>query len=163
MIAELESRESLKRLWWYHDSFWYAAVARELGIDLANRLNLKASEKAFRMLTITLLRKKMVKRPRNVQELMLVFRHVWKNAFFDDLYVDEPVEFDGTTATWIGSRCHAYDSLKRAHMLEGYECGCQGLRTGVMKALRLRPIHRIEESLVKGDARCVITLTYEPA
>jgi hypothetical protein len=32
-----------------------------------------------------------------------------------------------------------------------------------MKALRLKPIHGIRESLVKGDGRCVVTITFSPA
>jgi hypothetical protein len=47
-------------------------------------------------------------------------------------------------------------------MLEGYECGCQSLRNGVMKALRLKPLHDIKESLVRGDGRCVIEITFSP-
>jgi hypothetical protein len=93
---------------------------------------------------------------------MSVFRTVWKNAFFDGLYVNEPVEYDGNTAIWTGRRCHVYDALKKANMLEGYECGCQALRNGVMETLRLKPIHEIKKSLVKGDGRCIIRITFSP-
>jgi len=60
---------------------------RELGPEEANRLNLSVTERIFRMLTLTLLRQKTIKRPHSIQELMLVFKTVWKNAFFDGLYV----------------------------------------------------------------------------
>jgi hypothetical protein len=30
-----------------------------------------------------------------------------------------------------------------------------------MKALRLKPLHKIKENLVRGDDRCVIELTFE--
>ena len=73
---------------------------------------------------------------------------------------NEPIHYNGDTAIWIGSRCHVYDSLKKADLLEGYECGCQSLRNGVMKALRLKPLHDIKESLVRGDGRCVIEITF---
>ena len=46
-------------------------------------------------------------------------------------------------------------------MTKGYACGCQAIRKGVMKALRLKPIHSIEESLVNGDGRCVIKFSFE--
>lgn len=162
MPKEFESRDTLKKLWWMHDSFWHASLVREMGNERANALNLEVSEKIFRMLTNNLLREKLIQRPRNIQDLMLILRHVWKNAFFDDLYVNEPVEYDGETAVWTGTRCHAYESLIRAGMLEGYTCGCRALRNGVMKALRLRPLHRIRESLVNGDERCVIEITFSP-
>jgi hypothetical protein len=34
------------------------------------------------------------------------------------------------------------------------------VRNGVMRALRLKPLHEIKESLVKGDGRCVIEITF---
>jgi hypothetical protein len=162
LIKGFKSHETVNKLWWFHDSFWHAALIRELGPDQANRLNLMVSEKIFRMITLTLLREKTIQRPRSIQELMFVFKTVWKNAFFDELYINEPITYDGDTAIWTGTHCHAYDSLNKAMLLEGYECGCQALRSGVMKALRLKPIHEIKESLVKGDGRCVIAITFSP-
>jgi hypothetical protein len=162
VIQEFKSNDTVNRLWWLHDSFWHTAIIKELGLDRANQLNLEISEKIFRMLTITLLREKIIERPRSIQELMFVFKTVWKNAFFDELYVNEPITYEGDTATWTGTRCHVYDSLSKANMLLGYKCGCQALRNGVMKALRLKPIHEIKESLIKRDGRCVITVTFSP-
>lgn len=159
-VEEFRSKDTIRRLWWLHDSFWHAALIKEMGHEKANRFNLEVSEKIFRMLTNRLLREGIIQRPNSIQELMQVFKTVWKNAFFDDLYVHEPIEYKGNTAVWVGTRCHAFDSLKRAGLLSGYECGCQALRNGVMKALRLKPLHEIKESLPKGDRRCVIQLTF---
>jgi len=161
-LNEFKSRDSIKKLWWLHDSFWHAALVKEMGAEKANRFNLEATEKVFRMLTIMLLREKIIRRPASIRDLMEIFKTVWKNAFFDDLYIDEPIEYRGNTAIWIGTQCHAFDSLKKADLLSGYECGCQALRNGVMKALRLEPSHEIKESLVRGDSRCVIELSLDP-
>lgn len=152
----------MNKLWWLHDSFWHAALVREVGSHRAHQLNLKVTEKIFRMVTLRLLRERIIQKPRSALELMLVLKTVWKNAFFDDLYINEPIEYEGNTATWIGTRCHAYDSLSKANMLDGYQCGCQALRDGVMKTLGLKPIHKIEESLVRGHGRCVIRVTFSP-
>lgn len=159
---EFKSTDTLKKLWWLHDSFWHSALVNELGTDRANRFNLEASEKLFRMLTITLLRKKIIQRPRSIEELMSIFKVVWKNAFFDELYINDPIEYKGNTAIWTGTRCHAYDSLSKAKMLEGYKCGCQALRNGVMKALRLKPLHKIKQSLIEGSDSCIIEITFSP-
>jgi hypothetical protein len=161
-IPEFRSRDTLRKLWWTHDAFWHAALVRELGHERANQINLEAAEKLFRMLTITLLRQKIISRPKSIEDLMSVFKVVWKNAFFDDLYVHEPISIKGNRAVWTGSRCHVYDSLKQANLLEGYTCGCSALRTGVMKVLRLKPLHEIKESLINGDGRCVIQVTFAP-
>ena len=114
------------------------------------------------MMTNQLLREKVIQRPRSIQDLMSIFRVVWKNAFFDGLYIDEPVTFEGNTAVWIGTRCHVYDSVRKGRMLEGYECGCHAVRSGVMKALRHKPLHEIKECLVRGDGRCVVETAFVP-
>lgn len=162
VLPELSSKDTLRKLWWLHDSFWHAAIVKELGVERANQLNLEVSEKISRMLAIILVREKIIQRPRSIQELMGVFKVFWKNAFFDELYVNEPIEYGKETAIYTGTRCHAYSSLSKAGMLDGYECGCQAVRNGVMKALRLKPLHEIKESLVKGDGRCVIRITFSP-
>ena len=160
VLKEFRTTDNIKRLWWLHDSFWHAAIIKEMGHETANRFNLEVSEKIFRMLTIMLLREGMIKRPNSIQDLMQIFKTIWKNVFFEDLYINEPIQYDGNTALWVGTTCHAYDSLKRAGLVSGYECGCQALRNGAMKALRLNPLHEIQESLIKGDNRCVITVTF---
>ena len=161
-IPEFTSIDTLRKLWWLHDSFWHAALVKEFGLEQANRINLEVTEKLFRMMTNQLLREKVIQRPRSIQDLLSIFKVIWKNAFFDDLYINEPIAYDGDTAVWIGSRCHVYDSLTKANMLDGYECGCQAVRNGVMKALRLKLLHEIKESLVSGDGRCVIEITFSP-
>ena len=160
IIPGFKSKDTTNKLWWLHDSFWHAEAVKELGPSRASRANLEVSEKIFRMLTIMLLREGIIKRPNSIQDLMHIFQTIWKNVFFDDLYINEPIEYDGNTATWVGTTCHAYDSLKRAGLLSGYECGCQAFRNGTMKVLRLEPLHEIKESLIRGDNRCVIKLTF---
>jgi hypothetical protein len=161
-IPGFASIDTLRRLWWLHDSFWHAALVKELGFEQANRINLEVNEKLFRMMTNQLLRERVIQRPRSIQDLMSIFKVVWRNAFFDDLYINEPITYQGNTAVWIGSRCHVYESVKKARMLDGYECGCQAVRSGVMKALRLKPLHAIKESLVMGHGRCVVETTFIP-
>ena len=161
-IPEFSSRDSLTKLWWLHDSFWHAAMVKEMGLERANQINLEVAERIFRMMTNQLLRERVIERPRSIHDLMAIFKVVWKNAFFDDLYIKDPISYNGNTAVWIGSQCHAYESIKKANMLDSYACGCPSVRNGVMKALRLKPLHQIKESLVAGDGRCVIEITFAP-
>jgi hypothetical protein len=157
-----EQLNTLKKLMWLHDSYWHASAVHEIGPERANRLNLAANQRFFRKYTLMLLKTGAIKRPRSVEELMAVFKKIWKDCFFDDMYVNEPVSFDGNRATWTGSHCNAFDSLSKAGMTGEYVCGCQAIRDGVMKALRLKPIHSIEKSLVRGDGCCVISFTFDP-
>ena len=157
----LDDIDEIKKLWWLHDSFWHASLVREFDPETANRINLETSERLFRMLTMMLLKKGIITKPESIQGLMNIFKTIWKTCFFDDMYITDPITYEGNSATWIGSECNAYDSITKAGMAEDYACGCQAIRNGVMKALRLKPLHSIEESLVKGDGRCVIKLFFE--
>lgn len=162
MASKFSDIDSVKKLWWLHDSYWHATMVREFGEERANQLNLQAAEKFFRKYTLMLLKIGEIQRPESIEELIEIFRVVWSTCFPDGLYLDEPLTIEGNQATWTGSRCHAYDSLSAAKMAKGYSCGCQAIRNGVMKALRLKAIHSIEESLIGGDGRCVIRFSFEP-
>jgi len=153
---------TIKQLWWLHDSYWHAAAVRELGEEQANKLNLEANELFFRKYTLLLLKSGQIKKPGNIEELVAIFKKVWANCFFDEMYINEPITIEGNEATWTGHSCNAFDSLQAGKMTAGYACGCQALRNGVMKALRLQPVHSIEESLVNGDGRCVIKFSFVP-
>jgi hypothetical protein len=157
-----EQLNETKKLWWLHDSYWHATLVKEFGPEKANQLNLEANERFFRKYTLLLLRSGAIKRPESIEDLMEIFKTVWSTCFFDAMYVNEPVTFKENVATWTGHQCNAFDSLSAAKMTKGYACGCQAIRNGVMKALRLKPIHSIKESLVHGDGRCVITFSFEP-
>lgn len=162
METPFQEINTLKKLWWLHDSYWHATAVRELGEERANRLNIQANELFFRKYTLMLLKSGQIEKPENIEDLVAIFRKIWTNCFFDDMYVHEPITIDGNKATWVGQQCNAFDSLQVANMTKGYACGCQAIRNGVMKALRLEPVHSIEESLVNGDSRCVITFSYVP-
>lgn len=157
-----EQLNTTKQLWWLHDSYWHATMVRELGEKRANELNLKANERFFRKYTLMLLRSKQIARPRDIRDLMEIFKLVWANCFFDDLYIHAPITFEGNEALWTGTTCHAYNSLSSAKMTGGYACGCQSIRTGVMKALKLKQLHSIEKSLINGDGECVVRIAFEP-
>ncbi|TKB05758.1 hypothetical protein [Desulforhopalus sp. IMCC35007] len=157
-----EQLNETKKLWWLHDSYWHATMVKEFGAEKANQLNLEANERFFRKYTLLLLRSGAIQRPESIEDLMEIFKTVWSTCFFDEMYVNEPVTIKGNMATWTGHQCNAFDSLNAAKMTKGYACGCQAIRNGVMKALRLKPVHSIEESLVHGDGRCVITFCFEP-
>ena len=154
--------DSVKKLWWLHDSYWHATVVKEFGAEKANELNLAAAEKFFRKYTLLLLKTGEIERPQSIEDLVEIFRVVWATCFPDSMYLDEPISIEGNTAVWTGTKCHAYDSLSAAKMDKGYACGCQAIRNGVMKALRLKANHSIEESLIAGDGRCVIRFVFEP-
>ena len=40
-IPEFKSVDTVRRLWWLHDSFWHAALVKELGHERADRINLE--------------------------------------------------------------------------------------------------------------------------
>jgi hypothetical protein len=45
-IPEFQSIDTVRRLWWLHDSFWHAALVKELGFERANRINAEVASPA---------------------------------------------------------------------------------------------------------------------
>ena len=162
MTSQAEQLNMTKKLLWLHDSYRHATAVKEFGEARANQLNLEANERFFRKYTLMLLKSGKISRPESIEDLMEIFKTIWSDCFFDGMYINEPVIFKDNEATWTGHRCNAFDSLKSAKMTKEYACGCQAIRNGVMKALKLEPIHSIEESLINGDGRCVITFSFSP-
>ena len=72
-IPEFQSIDTVRRLWWLHDSFWHAALVKELGFERANRINAEVAEKIGRMIMNQLLREKVIERPRSIQDVMSIF------------------------------------------------------------------------------------------
>ncbi|MBD3327817.1 hypothetical protein GF340_00775 [Candidatus Peregrinibacteria bacterium] len=162
MDAKNDTLNEIKKNWWLHDSFWHAEVYRSLGHEVANKLNHRVNERLFRMITLIFIRKRLFSKPNSIRDLMEIFKLIWKECFFDELYLHDPITFKNDTAVWIGSKCQAYESLIKAGMVSNYQCGCEALRNGVMKALKLEPLHIIRESFVKGDKRCVVEVKFNP-
>jgi len=50
-IPEFKSVDTVRKLWWLHDSFWHAALVKELGHEEANRINLEVASPHCRTAT----------------------------------------------------------------------------------------------------------------
>ncbi len=83
-----------------------------------------------------LLESRTIQRPDSIEDLVVIFRKIWETCFIDDMYIHEPMVIEGSTATWTGSKCNAYESLTQAKLTKGYECGCQAIRNGIKNELR---------------------------
>ena len=102
MDSSTEELNHVKKLWWLHDSYWLATVIREFGEEKANGLNLEANERFFRKYTLILLKSGAIQRPQSIEDLMVIFKKIWEVCFYDDMYINEPVSFQGNEATWVG-------------------------------------------------------------
>ncbi len=145
--------------WWLHDAHWFSVVARLCGEDAANAANLEAIERAARGAALQLRRRGLVTTPRSMEELERVFRLMWRLFFPDGLYQGSAFTMTADGGEWSGTECHAFDQVRRGGHLSSYRCGCWAFREGVRKALRADFSHEIVESLVRGDARCVVRFT----
>jgi hypothetical protein len=153
-----EEADLVRRAWWLHDATWYAIVARRYGAGAAAEINLEAVEKAVRGFVLQLRRQGALRPPTTPEELCDTFFLMWRLLFPGGAYLDTGFTVTGDEAVWIGTECHAFDQVRRAGMVQGYQCGCRAIRDGFARGLGISLEHSIEESLVRGDPRCVIRL-----
>ena len=160
-LLGVDPAEFARATWWWHDAHWFAAVARRCGLEAANDANLEAVERAARGAVLQLRRQRAITVPRTTGELTDLFRVLWDLFFPAGMYEESAfLEQDGQ-AVWVGTHCQAYEQAARAGIVEGYRCGCVAFRDGVARGLGIRLHHAVRESLVAGQARCVIAYHVE--
>jgi hypothetical protein len=151
-----EEADLVRGTWWLHDACWFASVARRFGLAAANEVNQETLEKTVRGMVLQLRRRGILSPPASLEELCDSFYLVWRLLFPDGIYLDTTFEISGDVVEWVGHECQAYEQIRQAGWLKDYSCGCRAVRTGFARGMGIRLDHRIEESLVAGDGRCVV-------
>ena len=157
----VDPAEFARTNWWLHDAHWFAVVARRCGMDAANDANLEAVERVARGAVLQLRRQGVIAPPATTEELTDLFRRLWDLFFPEGMYRESAFSLRDGEAVWTGTQCRAHEQIARAGLLAGYRCGCAGFRNGVAKGLGVAFRHEIRESLVAGDARCVVAYAVE--
>lgn len=152
----------LIQCWMSHDARWFAAVAQECGMPVANRLNQIAAHeigkveaqrivRAFQMPPIKTLDDYLL-----AQELFI--------AFLGPDLLDYRVSKVGGTAFQVKvQRCFAYDNVVRVDIADEYECGIFARITGWLDALGLayETSPSLGKCLKAQGPECVYTITLE--
>lgn len=133
-----EERERLIiKCWMSHDARWFMAVAQELGIEVANRLNRVAAHEEGEAEARRLVRALELP-PVATTEDYLAVQEIIIGLLGPDLFDYQMVEIgDGTFELRI-QRCFAHENVTRAGVADVYECGIPARLTGWLDALGLQ-------------------------
>ena len=156
-----DHRESiLRHNWWGHDGRWYLFVAKELGFEKANEMNM-AINKAVGKLEISNLMAVSGMNQESLQaNLLQVLRMNLELCAKDVFGIKEFVNEGGSFVLRIGS-CPAHAGTERAGYVSQYECACFKRAEGWLEGIGVTATSVIRKSLVKGDEFCEIVCTPE--
>jgi len=117
-------KELLIKCWMTHDGSWFFNCARELGIDVANKLN-KAAIKSLSVIETQRIKKAMglekekLKTFEQLKDFVINAFSVIKGDFMDFNYTF-PEE---NRLHWEMTKCFAFEGMKRIGVNKQYECG----------------------------------------
>ena len=117
-------KELLIKCWMTHDGSWFFNCARELGIDVANKVN-KAAIKSLSVIETQRIKKAMglekekLKTFEQLKDFVNNAFSVLKGDFMDFNYTF-PEE---NRLHWEMTKCFAFEGMKRIGVNKQYECG----------------------------------------
>ncbi|MBI4590446.1 MAG: hypothetical protein HY725_16575 [Candidatus Rokubacteria bacterium] len=159
-LSPPEREALLVKCWMSHDARWFMAVAREFGMEVANRLNQIAAHEVGKAEAQRLARALGLPPPASLDDYLLA-QEVFIGLLGPDL-LDYRVTKLGDNAFRVDvQRCFAHDNAVRAGIADRLECGIFARITGWLDALGLA--YEISPSLgkcLKAEGReCGYTIT----
>jgi len=135
-LSAPEREALLIKCWMSHDARWFMAVAREYGIEAANRLNRVAAREVGRVEARRIARALELPQPKTADDWLLT-QEILLGFLGPDL-ADYRVTKTGTRTFQIDvERCFAHENAVRAGISDQYECGMFARITGWADALDL--------------------------
>ena len=112
----------LVKCWMSHDARWFNAVAREFGMEAANRINQIAARDAGRIEARRVGRALGLEVPRDAAQCLQAQRRLIGILGPELLEYDAEAP-DAETYRVGVRRCFAYDNVRKAGIAERYDCG----------------------------------------
>ncbi len=160
-----EEREALLiKLWMSHDARWFAAVAMEFGMEVANRLNQTAIHEAAKREAPRLVRA-LGMSPVGNRDDFLAAQDAFIGLLGPDL-LDFDVEAAGEDSYDMKiNRCFAFDQVTRVGVAQQYDCGILPRITGWLEGLGLD--HELSPAigpcLMAAGKECAYRMTVKPS
>ena len=135
-ISPSEREALLIKCWMSHDARWFAAVAGEFGMEVANRLNQVAAHEVGKAEARRIVRALQWPPVTNADDYLLA-QEVIISLLGPDL-LDYDVARAGDSACQVHvRRCFANENAVRAGVADQYDCGIFARVTGWLEALGL--------------------------
>ncbi len=157
-ISTNDREKILRHNWWGHDGRWYLFVAKELGFDKANEMNMKIN-KAIGKLEI-----KNIMAISGIDEILIKqnliqFLRMNLELCAKDVFNLEDFLEEGNSIIFKVSNCPAHSGTQKAGYISDYQCACFKRCEGWLEAIGLTYNSFIRKSLMKGDKFCEIVMT----
>jgi uncharacterized protein DUF6125 len=121
-LSPLERELLLIKCWMSHDARWFMAVAREFGMETANRLNQMAAHDIGMVEAQRIVRALQLPPALTLDDFMLM-QEIFISLLGPDL-LDYRMFRTGDDAYQVHvQRCFAYDHISRVGVADTYDCG----------------------------------------
>jgi hypothetical protein len=135
-LSPSEREALLVKGWMSHDARWFMAVAKEYGVEAANRLNSVAAHAVGEVEAPRIARALELPAARTIDDWLLTQEILL--AFLGPDLADYQLTKVGSNAFQVHvQRCFAYDNAVRAGISDQYECGMLARITGWLDAQSL--------------------------
>ena len=159
-LSSSEHEALLIKCWMSHDARWFMAVAKEYGIQVANRLNQIAAHEIGKVEAHRIVRALPLP-PVTTLEDYLLAQEVFIGLLGPDLLDYRVTKVSDNAYQMHVRRCFAHENAVRAGIAEHYECGIFARVTGWLDAFGLE--YEMSPSLgkcLKAQGReCIYTIT----
>ena len=159
-LAPSEREILLIKCWMSHDARWFMAVAKEFGLQAANRVNQTAAHEAGKVEAGRIIRALRLP-PATTLDECLQAQEIFIGLLGPDLLDYRVSKVSDTAYETCVRRCFAHDNAERAGIADKLECGVFARVTGWIEALGVA--YQINPSLgkcLKAQGReCIYTIS----
>lgn len=150
----------LRHNWWGHDGLWYLFVAKELGFQKANDMNM-AINKAVGKLELNNLMAISGMNQESIQPNLLQVLRINLELCAKDVFSIKGFVKEGRNLILRIGSCPAHSGTQKAGYMSHYQCACFKRVEGWFEAIGVSSTSFVRKSLVKGDEFCEIVITPE--
>lgn len=155
------AREALLiKCWMSHDARWFMAVAREHGMEVANRLNQIAAHEVGKLEAQRIVRALQLPLVTTLDDYLLA-QEVFISLLGPDLLDYGVIKVSDSACQVQVRRCFAHENAVRAGIAEQYNCGIFARMTGWLEALGLayETSPPLGKCLKAQGRECIYTIT----
>ena len=157
-ISTNDREKILRRNWWGHDGRWYLFVAKELGFEKANEMNMNINKAIGKLEIKNFMAVSGIDEESIKQNLIQVLRRNLELCAKDVFDLQDILEVENSIVLQMSS-CPAHAGTQKAGYVSEYQCACFKRCDGWFEAVGLTYSSFIRKSLTKGDKFCEIVMT----
>lgn len=156
-IENEQRTEIIRKTWTSHDARWQMAVFQEFGWEKGNKLNQQVMRDIGKGMMYRLMKALGISEIKNVEAFQAICTAAIDFYFPNFSYQVKPLS--DTSFLGIIESCDTYENVKKAGVINYYECGCFAMRSGWYDALGLEAKEELGKCLKNGDNICEIFVT----